>query len=252
MTLTLAELNKNPLNLEVTSPPTGWKGCDPTQRAPEQMGVKRGQLNRFVRFTDERWGWRAAAKNVLFHYRGGKNTIRKLIHAWCPPYDAVAGAQHTDGYVHAVAKGSGIMPDAVIDMTHYDVIAPIVWEMHKVEAGKSWGNHDALDLGLEDIGIVDSIGSKPPVPEPLAPPPPGKRLGEDGLERTPESEKKITDEMSTQKIVQGGTIAGGVLASAGSFFKIIPPWALGVAVVALVAVGALWALRSFGIIKRAA
>ena len=54
----------------------------------------------------------------------------------------------------------------------------------------------------------------------------------------------------TQKVVQGATIIGSIMASLGSFFELIPPWALGVAVVAIVGVGAFWALRSFGIIKR--
>lgn len=57
-------------------------------------------------------------------------------------------------------------------------------------------------------------------------------------------------EMSTQRIVQSATLAGSALTGAAGIFKWIPQWAVGVMVVALVAVGALWALRSFGIIKR--
>ena len=30
--MTLAETNFNPLNLEITTPPTAWRGCDPPQR----------------------------------------------------------------------------------------------------------------------------------------------------------------------------------------------------------------------------
>lgn len=64
-------------------------------------------------------------------------------------------------------------------------------------------------------------------------------------------EETATKEAETNKVVQGATIFGSVIASFGGFFKLIPPWALGVAVLALVGVGALWALRSFGIIRRA-
>ena len=250
--MTLAETNRNPLNLEITTPPTAWRGCDPAQKSPEQMGVRRSQGNRFVKFTEERWGWRAGAKNVLFHYRGGKNTIRKLIHAWSPPWDAVTGAQHTDAYVNAVARGSGLDPDAVVDMAQYSVISAIVWEMHIVEAGKAWGSREALDLGLDDIGIFDAELSVPGVPEPMLPPPPGKIMGEDGAIVTkPETQDKAIRAADTQKIVQTVAVAGTAATSSLGFFKIIPPWALGVVVVAIVLIAAVWALRSFGIVKRA-
>lgn len=65
-------------------------------------------------------------------------------------------------------------------------------------------------------------------------------------------EEEIRREADTQKIVQGGTVVGSILASMGGFFKIIPPWALGVAVLAIVGVGALWALRSFGVLGKRA
>lgn len=64
-------------------------------------------------------------------------------------------------------------------------------------------------------------------------------------------EETAQKETETNKVVQGATIFGSVIASLGGFFKLIPPWALGVAVIALVGVGALWALRSFGVIRRA-
>jgi hypothetical protein len=60
----------------------------------------------------------------------------------------------------------------------------------------------------------------------------------------------IKTELSTQRIVQSATLAGSALTGAAGIFKWVPQWAVGVMVVALVAVGALWALRSFGIIKR--
>lgn len=67
---------------------------------------------------------------------------------------------------------------------------------------------------------------------------------------TPEEE--IKREADTNKIVQGGTVVGSILASLGGFLDIIPKWALGAAFLALVGVGALWALRSFGFIGKRA
>jgi lysozyme family protein len=86
-------------------------------------------------------------------------------------------------------------------------------------------------------------------PDPAVPP-----IQDNGQARpapvTPEEIGKR--EAETNNVVQGATIVGSVMASLGSFFKLIPPWALGVGIVALVGVGALWALRSFGIIRRGA
>ncbi len=63
-------------------------------------------------------------------------------------------------------------------------------------------------------------------------------------------EEEVKREADTNKIVQGGTVVGSILASLGGFLDIIPKWALGAAFLALVGVGALWALRSFGFIGK--
>ena len=57
-------------------------------------------------------------------------------------------------------------------------------------------------------------------------------------------------EMSTQRIVQSATLAGSALTGAAGIFSGVPGWIIGIAFLVIVAVGALWALRSFGIIKR--
>lgn len=240
MTQTLAEKNLNPLNLEITSPPTGWKGADPAQKAPEQSGERRGQLNRFVRFTAERWGWRAGAKNVLYHWRGGKNTIRKLIHAWCPPYDAVAGKQHTEGYVLAVSRATGLTPDQVVDFRRYDVMAPTIWAMHIVEAGKAWGKAEERDAGLADIGIAPTF-----LPEDGAPDAPPANAP------APAAADAVKKEADTQTIVQGAAAVGAAGTGLAAIFEKVSPLFAGIALLVVVGVAA-WAIVSFLRAKRAA
>lgn len=62
----------------------------------------------------------------------------------------------------------------------------------------------------------------------------------------------VRAEAGNQQIVQSATLAGGALAGAAGIFKWVPPWAVGVLIVAVVMVGSLWALRSMGIIKKVA
>lgn len=92
-----------------------------------------------------------------------------------------------------------------------------------------------------------TVPTVPPIEQPIAPPRP----------TPPTVEDDIRKEADLQGTVQKATIVGGLFTSALAglrevfpFLKFVPDWAIGVAIVAIVGVGSVWALKSLGVIKR--
>lgn len=234
MTQTLAELNNNPLNCDLAFPSIRWKGADPAQRHPREIGERVTQNNRFIRFvgTDtlsaQACGWRCAAKTALYWYRHGKaGTIRALINTWCPSRDSVVGRQDNEPYILFVAKQANIQPEVDIDLTRYDHIQPILWAMHHFEAGKAWGARSELDAALLDIGIQSGVKK---LPVPFQPAPAGYTVTEDGnIMRTNIAESRTLKEARRGKkaVISVGvaaTVTTGVISPLAGLVKEFPPW----------------------------
>lgn len=85
----------------------------------------------FKQFSSLDWGYRAMFV-VLHSYRVryGLNTLRGVINRYAPPCE-----NHTDKYVDAVCKWSGVGPDEPIDTLCGEQMLPIVAAMSRMENG---------------------------------------------------------------------------------------------------------------------
>jgi len=148
--MTLAEKNKNPLNLRPLPGGEQWQG---------QVGVDRNSVTgAFCMFKDNTYGVRAAVVNMRSYVKfAGVKTLRDVIYRWAPPPpggeivgqagSAVGGIDmnHTASYLRSVCAETGLPAD--FDMTA--IVAPepsaywrgklasIVRAMNRVEAGAS-------------------------------------------------------------------------------------------------------------------
>lgn len=87
--------NNNPGNLIKT--PIKWQGKVPSTDS------------RFEKFITLAYGVRALLVDVHSKLTGGKNTLRKLLTAYAPPFE-----NNTEAYIHNVSKRTGFSPDQVI------------------------------------------------------------------------------------------------------------------------------------------
>lgn len=98
----------------------------------------------FVTFTTMAYGVRAAA--ILFYHtyynHYGLNTVRKLINRWAPPVENDTGA-----YVAAVAKGCGVSPDDIIDLSSKTMLLRLLSAVFIHENGGSYVTAEALTDG---------------------------------------------------------------------------------------------------------
>ena len=92
--------NRNPLNIERTT--DQWQGMAANQTD-----------DRFVVFTDPRYGYRAGARIVASYRRRGLRTLAQIVNAWAPPVENNTGA-----YIGHMARRLGVDPDTVITDSH--------------------------------------------------------------------------------------------------------------------------------------
>jgi hypothetical protein len=110
----LGARNKNPLNIRYSSA-NNWTG---------QTGQNKG----FCVFSDLKWGYRAAFKNLRSYHSRGLNTIRSIISSWAPQTE-----NNTTDYIAYVVKQTGYNADAVLSFD-FDTYKPIVRAMSKIES----------------------------------------------------------------------------------------------------------------------
>ena len=147
---TLAERNRNPLNIRPLPQGQTWQG---------QTGVDRNSVTgAFCVFESNVMGVRAAVVNMRSYVKfAGVKTLRDVIYRWAPPPpggelvgqagSAVGGVDmnHTSSYLQSVCRETGLPPD--FDMTAIILpdpspywrgkLAGIIRAMNRVEAGKS-------------------------------------------------------------------------------------------------------------------
>jgi hypothetical protein len=147
--MTLAEKNRNPLNLRTLPNGEKWQG---------QIGVDRNSVTgAFCVFDTNVKGVRAAVVNMRSYVKyAGVKTIADVIYRWAPPPrggitgtagSAVDGVDqnHTEAYIASVCKETGL--PRTFDVTPLTLtttaeswrgkMASIVRAMNRVEAGKS-------------------------------------------------------------------------------------------------------------------
>ena len=145
---TLAEKNRNPLNMRPLGGTQTWNG---------QVGVDRNPVTgAFVVFESNVMGIRAAVINLrtyVLHY--GVRTISQAIHKWAPPPEggitgtsgsAVNGVDqnHTEAYIASVCQFASVSPNFDLTplampnappMSWCNDFAKVLMGMNRVEAG---------------------------------------------------------------------------------------------------------------------
>lgn len=90
--------NNNPGNIRHGS--SRWQG----------MSAEQTDSN-FVQFVSPEYGIRALSILLTNYYKGGLDTVRKIISKYAP-----SSENNTAAYANAVAKALGVSPDAVINL----------------------------------------------------------------------------------------------------------------------------------------
>lgn len=110
--------NNNPGNIERTG--ETWQGMAPDQPDP-----------RFIKFSEMRWGVRAAAKLFRnYQTRYNLRSVAQLINRWAPPVE-----NDTGSYVNAVAARVGVDPYAPIDLTNRELAYKFLRAVFRHECG---------------------------------------------------------------------------------------------------------------------
>jgi hypothetical protein len=140
--------NRNPGNIEITTPRTPWQGRVPDHDLSDP---------RFEQFTAPQWGIRALAR-VLITYQDkhGLRTVQDIITRWAP-----ATENNTAAYVNAVARAMGVSPLRQIDVTRHATLHALVAAIIRHENGQQPYSAATIDHGLRLAGVV------PDAPKPL-------------------------------------------------------------------------------------
>jgi hypothetical protein len=106
------------------------------------QGAVRGSDPSFVTFSTLAYGVRAAALVFLHYRRIGLVSVRQYINRWAPPVENDTGA-----YVAAVAKGCGVSPDAIFDLSSKDNLQRLLAAVFIHENGGPFVSSEALSNG---------------------------------------------------------------------------------------------------------
>ncbi|GHV49935.1 hypothetical protein FACS1894181_09850 [Bacteroidia bacterium] len=155
---TVGYRQNNPLNLRKSNNP--WQG-------------KVEGDGEFEAFSSMEYGYRAAFRNVMTHYRNGHNTIRKLVSLWAPEIDN----NKTEDYIKYVSERTGIPENSVLDLennpqTFKDVVAA----MSEVEINNI--DTEALEKGY-NLAFHDGVNDSPST-ETESPPASSRKTGNAG------------------------------------------------------------------------
>jgi hypothetical protein len=112
--------NNNPGNLVKTS--DAWLGKIPHSQNNDA---------RFEQFTAVKYGIRAMLRDVINDILKGKNTVRKLIKEYAPPFE-----NNTGNYVDSVAKKLGVQPDEKITLINANFMMLVARAIIEKENGK--------------------------------------------------------------------------------------------------------------------
>jgi hypothetical protein len=144
---TRGERNNNPGNIE-RSAANKWQGrlSDADYRNTTEFRQNGG---RFEVFSSGVWGIRALAVLLIaYQDRHGLRTTRGIVTRWAPGHENDTGA-----YVDHVAKLTGFMKDAMLDLHSYAHLAPLVKAIITHENGRCVYSQAQIDEGLLKAGV---------------------------------------------------------------------------------------------------
>lgn len=148
----------NPLNMRPLPGGRQWDG---------QSGVVSTSVGEFCSFSQAKYGFRAAAKNMLTYLEQGLDTPAKIISTWAPPEDN----NNTQAYIENVCTWAGFTkrvagktipdPDRVLNVKQYADAYPLLYSMSRQEQGapfetyfKPWQLNEGLRLaGVGDVPV---------------------------------------------------------------------------------------------------
>lgn len=136
--MNLGYVNNNPLNIRF-SPMNTWKG---------QIGSYRG----FCKFSDMKYGCRAALTLLCNYHRKGYDTIREIISRWAP-----ASENDTEAYINYVASDPRL-PAGFNRDTHisdFRTLLIIAKSMSEVEIGHRY----AADIDVADGAWTSAVNN---------------------------------------------------------------------------------------------
>ena len=136
--LTRGIRNNNPGNLVLTN--IAWQGKIPNSQNTDKH---------FEQFTDIKFGIRAMLRDLTNDIDKGKNTVRKLITEYAPPFE-----NDTQNYINVISKAVGLAPDQtikIVDSKFYLVIARAIIK-HENGADASY----VYDSDIQDA--IDIVG----------------------------------------------------------------------------------------------
>lgn len=133
--------NKNPGNIDRTTPRTPWQGQLPAGQLTDE---------RFEQFQAPEWGIRALARTLItYQDKHGLNTVRGVINRWAPPSENDTGA-----YVAQVASKLGVTPNTPINVHEHRFMLPLVKAIIHHENGMQPYTEAQLNAGLRLAGVV--------------------------------------------------------------------------------------------------
>lgn len=120
-TLPLGVRNNNPLNIEY-SPRNDWDG---------QLS---NSGERFARFKNPAYGFRAAAKVLRSYARQGFTTLDEMINRFAPSHE-----NDTNLYTKNVSDWTGIGINQRVDVNDDEELASVIHAMSRMEVGQYYG-----------------------------------------------------------------------------------------------------------------
>jgi hypothetical protein len=120
-TLPLGVRNNNPLNIEYNKR-NDWDG---------QLS---NSGERFARFKNPAYGFRAAAKVLRSYARQGFTTLEKMINRFAPDHE-----NNTNLYAKNVSDWTGIAENQVVNIHDDAELAKVIHAMSRMEVGKYYG-----------------------------------------------------------------------------------------------------------------
>lgn len=228
---TLAEANRNPLNLRPLVGGEKWQG---------QTGISTNPVTgKFCIFESNAYGVRAAVINMRSYVKfSGVKTLKDVIYRWAPPPpggeiigqagSAVGGVDmnHTAAYLQSVCRQTGLPADFDVtalvssDSSPYfkGKIVSIVRAMNVVEAGKS-----TITVQEAQEGVNMALGL-----------PKGYTRQDDGNIIRENMKQSETLKINTQGQVANVATTGVSVVTAMS---VIPDWRIAAIVAGLIVVG---------------
>jgi hypothetical protein len=126
--------NNNPGNIERTR--DQWQG----------MAVPQND-DRYVQFTDVKYGFRAMTRILRNYERRGLTTIKSMISTWAPDTE-----NHTENYINFVSKKLNISPDSELNLSVF--MLPLLKAISTFENGQAFENYYSDEQILEGISLA--------------------------------------------------------------------------------------------------